>query len=77
MALPATVRVKLSSEAAESISLTPVVVQELPIRELVEHMLGVTGKDVAPHPRDPAARHAGERRVAFPMGRVGGGRRRT
>ena len=47
MALPPTVRVKLSSEAAESISLTPVVVQELPVRELVEHMLGVTGKDEA------------------------------
>jgi hypothetical protein len=47
MGLPATVRVKLSSEAAERISLTPVVVQELPIRELVEHMLGITGKDEA------------------------------
>ncbi len=47
MALPQTVRVKLSSEAAESISLTPVVVQELAIRELIEHMLGVTGKDEA------------------------------
>jgi hypothetical protein len=47
MALPQTIRVKLSSEAAESISLTPVVVQELPIRELIEHMLGVTGKDDA------------------------------
>jgi hypothetical protein len=45
MPMPATVRVKLSSEAAESISLTPVVVQELAVRELVEHMLGVTGKD--------------------------------
>ncbi|MBZ5727284.1 MAG: hypothetical protein LAP87_20085 [Acidobacteriia bacterium] len=45
MALPETVRVKLSSEAAESISITPVVVQELPLRELVEHMLGITGKD--------------------------------
>lgn len=45
MALPNSVRVKLSSEAAEAISLTPVVVQELPVRELVEHMLGVTGKD--------------------------------
>src|SRR5881227_2028449 len=43
--LPETVRVKLSSEAAESITLTPVVVQELPVRELIEHMLGVTGKD--------------------------------
>src|SRR5580692_5308331 len=47
MALPHTIRVKLSSEAAESISLTPVVVQELPVRDLVEHMLGVTGKDEA------------------------------
>jgi hypothetical protein len=45
MALPQTVRVKLSSEAAEAISLTPVVVQELAVRELVEHMLGITGKD--------------------------------
>jgi hypothetical protein len=47
MALPETIRVKLSSEAAESISLTPVVVQEVPVRELIEHMLGVTGKDDA------------------------------
>ncbi len=45
MGLPEKIRVKLSSEAAESISLTPVVVQEIPIRELIEHMLGVTGKD--------------------------------
>ena len=45
MALPHTVRVKLSSEAAEAISLTPVVVQELAIRDLIEHMLGITGKD--------------------------------
>src|SRR3954454_5005020 len=45
MALPPTIRVKLSSEAAGSISLTPVVAQELPVRELIEHMLGVTGKD--------------------------------
>src|SRR6185436_12452080 len=45
MALPDTVRVKLSSEAAESITLTPVVLQELPIRELIEHILGIAGKD--------------------------------
>ena len=45
MPLPENVRVKLSSEAAESISITPVVIREIPIRELVEHMLGVTGKD--------------------------------
>ena len=38
---------KLSSEAAEYISLTPVVVQEMNTRELVEHMLGITGKDAA------------------------------
>ena len=47
MPLPQTVRVKLSSEAAESISLTPVVVQEFAIRDLVEQILGVTGKDEA------------------------------
>src|SRR5207302_7603968 len=47
MPLPPTVRVKLSSEAAEAISLTPVVVQELAMRDLVEHILGVTGKDEA------------------------------
>jgi hypothetical protein len=45
MALPATVRVKLSSEAAGAIAITPVVVQELPIRELVGHVLTVAGKD--------------------------------
>ena len=47
MSLPATVRVKLSSEAAEGISITRVVVQDLAVRELVEHMLGITGKDEA------------------------------
>jgi hypothetical protein len=47
MALPETVRVKLSTEAAGSISLTPVVAREMPVRELVDHMLGVTGKDEA------------------------------
>jgi hypothetical protein len=45
MSLPDSVRVKLSSEVAESISITPVVVREMPIRELIEHMLGVAGKD--------------------------------
>jgi hypothetical protein len=47
MALPATVRVKLSTEAAGAISITPVVVQELPIRELVGHLLAIAGKDEA------------------------------
>lgn len=46
MGLPETVRVKLSSETAEYISVTPVVVQELPVRGLIELMLGVTGKNV-------------------------------
>src|SRR5207249_11765190 len=45
MPLPESVRVKLSSEAADSISITPVVVRDIPMRELIEHMLGVTGKD--------------------------------
>jgi hypothetical protein len=45
MPLPSSVRVKLSSEVAETISLTPVVVRDIPMRELIEHMLGITGKD--------------------------------
>ena len=45
MSLPETVCVKLSSEAADWISITPVVVRDMPLRELVEHLLGVTGKD--------------------------------
>src|SRR5215831_7373513 len=47
MELPQTIRVKLSSEAAESIALTPVVVQEMAVRDLIAHVLGVTGKDEA------------------------------
>jgi hypothetical protein len=47
MALPETVRVKLSSEEAGGISITRVVVQELAVRDLVEHLLGVVGKDEA------------------------------
>lgn len=45
MGLPETIRVKISSEAAEYVSLTPVVVKDMPVAELVETMLGVTGKD--------------------------------
>ncbi len=45
MALPETVRVKLSTEAAGAISITPVVVREMPLRELVELMLAAVGKD--------------------------------
>ncbi len=40
-------QVKISSEEAGAIALTPVVVREMPVRELVELMLGVTGKDAA------------------------------
>ena len=47
MALPETIRVKLSSEAAGSISITPVVVQDIRTLELLEHALGVVGKDAA------------------------------
>ena len=45
MSLAQTVQVKLSSEAADFISLTPVLVREMPIRELVESVLAATGKD--------------------------------
>lgn len=55
MALPETIKVKLSSEAAEGISLTAVVVREMPFRELFELMLPLTGKQ-APRIRDLLAR---------------------
>lgn len=38
------VRVKISSEAAGYLSMSEVVVQQMPLRELVEVILGVTGK---------------------------------
>lgn len=47
MSLPETIRVKLSSEEAGAVSITAVVVQDMPLRELIELMLGVTGKDHA------------------------------
>ena len=46
MPLPETIRVKLSSEAAESIAITRVVVEEMSPAELVEVVLGIAGKDV-------------------------------
>jgi len=46
MALPETVRVKLSSEDAGTISLTPVVTEQMRPGELVELLLGVAGKDI-------------------------------
>jgi hypothetical protein len=45
--LPETIRVKLSSEAAGGVSITPVVVREMPLRDLVEWMLDLTGKNAA------------------------------
>jgi hypothetical protein len=47
MSLPATLRVKISSEGAEMISMTPIVVRELAIDELLMYMLGYTGKNAA------------------------------
>lgn len=46
MALPDTVRVKLSSEAAGGVAMTPVVVRELPLVELLEHAASALGLDV-------------------------------
>ncbi len=46
MPAPAIVRVKLSSEAAGAIALTPVVVRDLPFCELLEEIAAVCGKDV-------------------------------
>lgn len=45
MPLPASIRVKLSSEAAEYVALTPVVVREIPLAEIVEYIVSVTGPD--------------------------------
>lgn len=45
MRLPETIRVKLSSEEAGAITMTPVLSREMPLRELVELMLDFTGKD--------------------------------
>ena len=47
MPLPDTIPAKISSEAAGYISMTPVARQELPLAELVERVLALTGKDVA------------------------------
>jgi len=46
MPAPAIVRVKLSSEAAGAISITPVVVRDMPFSELLEEIAAVCGKDV-------------------------------
>lgn len=46
MPLPETIRVKLSSEDAGAITLTRVVVRDMPLRELMEYVLALAGKDV-------------------------------
>ena len=45
--LPERITVKISSEAAGTISITPVVRQELPAAQLLENILRVTAKDAA------------------------------
>lgn len=45
MPLPEQVRVKLSSEAAEFVALTPVVARDMPLTELLEQILSATGPD--------------------------------
>ncbi|HBY63187.1 MAG TPA: hypothetical protein DEH78_25475 [Solibacterales bacterium] len=47
MALPPTLRVKLSSEAAGAIAITPVVSQDLALSELLQVLLAAAGYDVA------------------------------
>ena len=44
--LPPAIRVRISSEAAGAISMTPVVVREMPLPELIELILGTHGKDL-------------------------------
>lgn len=45
MALPETIQVRISSEAAGAITMTPVVNQTIPLRELVWIILACSGKD--------------------------------
>lgn len=51
MSLPTEIRVRISSEGAEGIGITPVVAQDMPLTELVEQIMGVAGKD-APRVRE-------------------------
>lgn len=46
MPLEATIRVKISSEAAEAVALTPVVVQEMPLTEFMGHLAAATSANV-------------------------------
>jgi hypothetical protein len=45
VALPETIQVRISSEAAGAITMTPVVSQTLPLRDLMWTILGAVGKD--------------------------------
>jgi hypothetical protein len=45
--LPETITAKISSEGAGYVSFTPVARQEIPLRDLVERVLAVTGKDLS------------------------------
>lgn len=47
MSLPANIRVKISSEAAGYVALTPVVVQEIPFTSLLEYIAAAAGPDTA------------------------------
>ena len=47
MPVPDILRVKLSSEAAEFVALTSVVVRQLPFVELLEHVVSATGPEAA------------------------------
>jgi hypothetical protein len=51
MPLEATIRIKISSEAAEAVALTPVVVTEMPLAEFMEHLAAATSAN-AEHARD-------------------------
>lgn len=46
MALPETIRVRLSSEAAGYVAMSPVVVRELPLLELTTEIVSVSGVDL-------------------------------
>lgn len=47
MPLPATIRVKISSEAAGYVAMTPVVVQEIPLAGLLGYILAAAGSNTA------------------------------
>jgi hypothetical protein len=47
VSVPQVIRVRISSERAEAISMMPVVVQEMPAEDLLGHIIGLTGKNPA------------------------------